>query len=97
MCHLLGDSSVEVQKPAYHLLQEAARKRTEHLVIETGVDIEDNILAELPNELVIILQRDLHQENESEFDENVNPKFFTEVNGINFSPRTFLDICLLGC
>ncbi|KII91341.1 hypothetical protein PLICRDRAFT_38089 [Plicaturopsis crispa FD-325 SS-3] len=57
MCHLLADSSTQVQKTAYHLLQESAKKRTEHLVIETGVDTDSTVKAELPQELIYILQR----------------------------------------
>lgn len=36
MSHLITDSSVDVQKMAYQLLQVAARKRTEYLVIEAA-------------------------------------------------------------
>ncbi|KAI3605699.1 delta 9-fatty acid desaturase [Moniliophthora roreri] len=60
MCHLLSDPSVDVQKMAYQLLQQAAKKHTEHLVIEAGVDTEDKFKAELPPELVVILQQNLN-------------------------------------
>jgi hypothetical protein len=70
MCHLLTDSSADVQKIAYQLLQEAARKRTEHLVIEAGVDTEDNVKTELPIELIEILRRDILY-GEIEHDEQV--------------------------
>ncbi|KAG2130479.1 hypothetical protein BD769DRAFT_1452567 [Suillus cothurnatus] len=56
MCHLLVDPSYEVQRMGYSLLQRAARKRTEHFVIESAVDTEDNFSAELPAELLAILQ-----------------------------------------
>lgn len=59
MCHLLTDSSAEVQKMAYQLLHEAAKKRTEHLVIETAVDVDDTIKIELPAELLEIVHRNL--------------------------------------
>lgn len=59
MCHLLTDSSTEVQKMAYQLLHEAAKKYTEHLVIETAVDVEDTIKIELPTELLKIIHRTL--------------------------------------
>jgi hypothetical protein len=44
---------------AYELLQEAARKRTEHLVIEAGVDTEFVVKSLLPEELVTLLQQSL--------------------------------------
>jgi hypothetical protein len=56
MCHLLIDPSYEVQRMGYNLLHKAARKRTEHFVIESAVDTEDNVSAELPAELLAILQ-----------------------------------------
>lgn len=43
----------------YHLLTNAARKRTEHYVIEAGVDTEDAVKPELPLELLAILQQSL--------------------------------------
>ncbi|KAF7975675.1 hypothetical protein HWV62_8773 [Athelia sp. TMB] len=64
MCHLLTDASSEVQKMAYGLLQEAAKKRTEYLVIEAGVDTEDLVQAELPVELTTLLQRSLNHEDD---------------------------------
>jgi hypothetical protein len=57
MCHLILDSSTNVQKTAYQFLQGAARKRTEHLVIEAGVDTEGTVKADLPVEILDILQR----------------------------------------
>ncbi len=57
MCHLVTDHSIEVQKVAYTILQMAACKRTEHLVIEVGVDTESNVKAALPLELLDIVQR----------------------------------------
>lgn len=59
MCHLLGDQSQEVQRMGYHLLHNAARKWTEHYVIEAGVDTEDMVKPELPPELLAILQQSL--------------------------------------
>ncbi|KAH7909880.1 hypothetical protein BJ138DRAFT_1154228 [Hygrophoropsis aurantiaca] len=59
MCHLLSDSSDAVLRMSYQLLSEAARKRTEYYIIESAVDAEDTIQAELPSELVIILQQSL--------------------------------------
>ena len=41
---------------AYNMLQQAAFKRTEHLVIEAGVDTEGALVIELPKELLLILQ-----------------------------------------
>lgn len=58
MCHLVEDPSPTVQKMAYQLLKAAAKKRTEHFVIEAGVDTEDNVQPTLPTELLeIILQQ----------------------------------------
>ncbi|KAG8216452.1 hypothetical protein J3R82DRAFT_6559 [Butyriboletus roseoflavus] len=59
MCHLLGDQSQEVQRMGYHLLHNAARKRTEHYVVEAGVDTEDVVKPELPPELLALLQQSL--------------------------------------
>ncbi|KAI6007010.1 hypothetical protein EDD15DRAFT_2190650 [Pisolithus albus] len=59
MCHLLADKSPEVQKMGYHLLQSAASKFTEHLVIEAGVDTEGIFKCELPEELLAVLRQDL--------------------------------------
>jgi hypothetical protein len=44
---------------AYELLREAAHKRTEHLVIEAGVDTESVVKSVLPWELVSLLQQSL--------------------------------------
>ncbi|KIY45151.1 hypothetical protein FISHEDRAFT_49914 [Fistulina hepatica ATCC 64428] len=56
MCHLVWDNSGVVQSMAYHFLQMAAKRRTEHLVIEAGVDTESVFKAELPMELMEMLQ-----------------------------------------
>jgi LTN1 family HEAT repeat region len=56
MCHLLTDASVDNQKMAYQMLQRAAVTRTEHLVVEAGVDSENIITTDLPRELVALLQ-----------------------------------------
>ncbi|KAJ7676451.1 hypothetical protein B0H17DRAFT_1334447 [Mycena rosella] len=60
MCHLLTDPSVDVQKMTYQLLTVAARKRTEHFVIEAGVDVDAAVKADLPLELLDILQTSLN-------------------------------------
>lgn len=60
MCHLLADPSVDVQKMTYQLLHVASRKRTEHFVIEAGVDVEAVVKADLPLELLDILQTSLN-------------------------------------
>lgn len=57
MCHLVTDHSLEVQKMGYGILRTAAKKRTEHLVIEAGVDTESTVKATLPSELMDIVQR----------------------------------------
>ncbi|KIY44620.1 hypothetical protein FISHEDRAFT_51052, partial [Fistulina hepatica ATCC 64428] len=56
MCHLVRDNSGVVQRMAYHFLQMTAKRRTEHLVIEAGVDTESVFKAELPMELMEMLQ-----------------------------------------
>ncbi|KAI0336704.1 hypothetical protein GY45DRAFT_1377084 [Cubamyces sp. BRFM 1775] len=67
MCHLVTDGSVNVQRMAYQLLHEAAKKYTENLVIEAAVDVEGTMKIELPVELLDILQRNLNQEDSDEF------------------------------
>ena len=59
MSYLLFDPSTSVQQMAYELLREAAHKRTEHLVIEAGVDTESVVRSLLPWELVSLLQQSL--------------------------------------
>lgn len=58
MCHLLQDSSVDNQKLAYFLLQQAAGKRTEHLVLEAAVETQDTDTTTtlLPLELLEMMQ-----------------------------------------
>lgn len=68
---------------AYQLLQHAAAKRTEYLVIEAGVDTEPTFTAELPSELISILQRDLHLVEEVEGAEQVSPP--AKSNGCTYS------------
>ena len=59
MCHLIQDPSPTVQKMAYQLLRAAAKKRTEYFVIEAAVDTEGVVQAEVPIELMAIIQRDI--------------------------------------
>lgn len=57
MVHIILDPSVEVSKMAYVLLLRAARKRTEYLVVEAGVDTSSEVTKfELPQELLHVLQ-----------------------------------------
>ena len=56
MSHLLSDPSIDNQKMAYQMLQQAAATRTEHLVVEAGVDSEKMSTIELPHELMAMLQ-----------------------------------------
>ncbi|KAI0371298.1 hypothetical protein BV20DRAFT_1035310 [Pilatotrama ljubarskyi] len=67
MCHLVTDGSVNVQRMAYQLLHEAAKKYTEELVIEAAVDTEGSMKIELPLELLDILQRNVNQEDVDEY------------------------------
>jgi hypothetical protein len=71
MCYILTDSSVDIQKMAYQFLHESAKKRTEYLVIELGVDTEDTVEAQLPAELIDILQQSLNLGDALEDNENV--------------------------
>jgi hypothetical protein len=56
MTHLLSDFSADVQTKAYRLLQTSAKKRTEHLVLEAGVNVDATFDAALPPELISLLQ-----------------------------------------
>ncbi|KAG6901384.1 hypothetical protein C0995_012648 [Termitomyces sp. Mi166 len=72
MCHLVMDHSVDVQKMAYHFLGLAAKKRTEYLVIEAGVDSEGSVNMDLSEDLLSLLQRnvvieDAHLESSNVF------------------------------
>ncbi|EIW55564.1 ubiquitin-protein ligase RKR1 [Trametes versicolor FP-101664 SS1] len=69
MCHLVTDGSSSVQRMAYQLLHEAAKKYTETLVIEAAVDTEGAMTAELPMELLDILQRSLNLEDAEDHNE----------------------------
>ncbi|KAF7310730.1 Delta-9 fatty acid desaturase protein [Mycena chlorophos] len=68
MAHLLADPSADVQKMTYQLLTVATKKRTEHLVIEAAVDVEGTTKAELPVELLNILQTSLNFDQEDLLD-----------------------------
>ncbi|KAI8986673.1 hypothetical protein BD414DRAFT_460911 [Trametes punicea] len=69
MCHLVTDGSINVQRMVYQLLHEAAKKYTEHFVIEAAVDVEGTMKIELPAELLDILQRNLNQEDADEYEQ----------------------------
>ncbi|KAJ8701215.1 hypothetical protein PTI98_000028 [Pleurotus ostreatus] len=58
MCPLLTDPATPVQKAAYALLQKAAQKHTERLVIEAGVDADAPVQGALPDELIEVLRMD---------------------------------------
>jgi hypothetical protein len=60
------DSSSEVQKMAYQFLQEAAKTRTESVVVEAAVDTTGNLKADLPLELVDLLLRNVYDGEEGE-------------------------------
>lgn len=79
MSHLLFDSSTNVQKMAYALLREAAHKRTEHLVIEAGVDTESIVKSLLPLELVFLLRQSLDIIDVEEDPSSVCPNIGEEV------------------
>lgn len=69
MCHLIADPSVEVQKMAYQMLHKAAKKRTEFMVVEAGVDAEGTYQARLPDELLATFIQDVElPESEAKVD-----------------------------
>jgi len=57
MAHLLSDPSSNVQRMAYDMLRVAAKKRTEYLIIEAGVDTDSTVQCELPMELLSLLRQ----------------------------------------
>lgn len=99
MCHLVTDTAESVQRMAYQVLQGAAAKRTEHLVIESAVDTEDEFKAELPAELLELLSRLIDPED-AEQDEQVCRMFWKEGRRGNRSfterlwPPSRLDACI---
>src|SRR6266550_2253320 len=96
--HLLLDSSADVQKMAYHLLSAAAKKRTEHLVIEAGVDVESTTKIDLPDELMAILQIDLSMsDTEGLWQEQVLYHDVRHRAVIHLPDRAYLAIFLGGC
>jgi hypothetical protein len=99
MSHLLLDPSASVQKMAYDLLREAAHKRTEHLVIEAGVDTESAVKSLLPLELVSLLQQSLEIIDSEEIPSSVRRGSrgwlsFTNLVVENVRDLTWLDDCL---
>lgn len=78
---------------AYALLQEAAKKRTEYLVIESGVDTEDVAQAELPIELVDLLQCSLSFEDDPGRIDSVRNLKYPCFDSLTFIHRHFLAIC----
>ena len=72
MVHLLEDSSYRVQRMAYKLLATAAKKRTEHHVIEAGVAMDDSVIEyTLPVEVLELLKKEVDLEGELD-DETVD-------------------------
>jgi hypothetical protein len=57
MAHLLTDSSPTVLKMSYNLLRDASTKRTEQLVVEAGVDTDESVSFQLPDELIDLLKQ----------------------------------------
>lgn len=53
----------------YYLLHNAAQKRTEHYVIEAGIDMEDVVKPVLPLELLAMLQQSLSSGEAPDLDE----------------------------
>lgn len=83
---------------AYELLREAANKRTEHLVIEAGVDTESVVKSLLPSELVSLIQQSL---DVIDLEEDLSPvrrgshAWLTSTNVVleNVRDLTWLDDC----
>ncbi|KIN96951.1 hypothetical protein M404DRAFT_32794 [Pisolithus tinctorius Marx 270] len=88
MCHLLTDNSPDVQRMSYHLLQSAASKFTEHLVVEAGVDTEGTVKSELPEELLAILQQGIGEG----FDEDSPSSRSLEVSGYLLAWMVIFDL-----
>jgi hypothetical protein len=101
MCHLLSDSTPKVQIMSYQFLQQAARRRTEYLVVESGVDTESAVKVELPLELIALLQRDSELENDSEQDEQVCGKTIPAIsnpsNAVYLAGYLVLAACVATC
>lgn len=64
MCHLVTDASEEVPRMAYKMLREAAKKRTEYLVVEASIDSDEPVQLDLPLELVQLLQNNFVEVDE---------------------------------
>lgn len=56
---------------AYTMLREAAAKRTEHIVVEAAVETETEFKAELPLELIELLQQSLQHAEETTASQNI--------------------------
>ncbi|KAJ3808145.1 hypothetical protein F5876DRAFT_46635 [Lentinula aff. lateritia] len=50
-------SSIHHDQLAYQILYKATKKRTEYFVLEAGVDTEGKVKAQLPEELLVLLQQ----------------------------------------
>lgn len=66
MCHLLLDPSSSIKKTSYSLLHQTAKPRTEHLIIEAGVDSSSDFTPELPPELLSVIDRSLNYDHSRE-------------------------------
>lgn len=75
----------------YHLLTNAARKLTEHYVIDAGVDTEDVVKPELPLELLTILQQNLGSGEVLDLDEQ-STAHNKEVSGYLIAWMVTLDL-----
>lgn len=63
--HLLNDTSTEVQKMAYQLMHKSAKRRTEYIVIESGVSTAESDLIKpaFPPELIGFLQQSVNEDD----------------------------------
>ena len=93
MCHLLQDSDTNVQLTSYPVIKEAAKKQTEHLVLEAAVDTESSMKFEIPAELFQMLQDAVDLDVELEEDEEGNLR---KPGVSNLSPYVHLVIAERG-
>ncbi|KAJ3861751.1 hypothetical protein EV359DRAFT_46545 [Lentinula novae-zelandiae] len=59
-------SSIHHDQLAYQILYKAAKKRTEYFVLEAGVDTEGKVKAQLPEELLVLLQQSVDLDIDAE-------------------------------
>ena len=81
---------------AYQFLQEAAKKRTESIVVEAAVDTTGSVKAELPVELVDLLLRNVYDGDEWESEGQVRTLVRDQHLDLNHFNRKCLDTSWAG-